>query len=236
MPSYYLDKGKWKEKITSIWSKDNSKWNDLVNRYHKVSGEWYPIYKYEWKIGAWSNCSKACESGTQTRTVDCYRSGKKIDNKSLCSKALKETPASTQVCNTQNCLTSITIYTSSDDDAWFIAQVKDDQSTVVHTPSSVIHLGEFTRNYTITLPYRLDYVYGGYIYYKTHIVNLYGGPIGSRVQVPNKGCGTITSNNPPKGRVSSAWINTSCWHGVYPNYSNIDVIYKIPVSTVAATF
>lgn len=47
-----------------------------------------------WSTTNWGPCSAACGGGTQSRTVSC--------STNICNPAL--TPASTNVCNTQNCI------------------------------------------------------------------------------------------------------------------------------------
>ena len=54
-----------------------------------------PCYTYGWQAGAWSDCSNACGSGTQTRSTGCYRSDGAQVSASYCSGGA---PASTQSC------------------------------------------------------------------------------------------------------------------------------------------
>lgn len=60
---------------------------------------------YSWKWSAWSTCSKTCGTGSQTRAVRCanvsYSSMPTVAD-SKCSGAK---PATSQVCNTQTCVT-----------------------------------------------------------------------------------------------------------------------------------
>ena len=233
MPSFYLDKGKWKEKTTSVWSKDNKKWNDLVNRYHKIDGKWYPIYKYEWKVGNWGSCSKVCDTGTQTRTVDCYRNGTKITNKSLCTKALNDTPISSQNCNTHSCLLNLPVQLSADDYCILLGQVDNNNYNNV-VVSNNTQIGNYWTSTSTTLNLNLNWSYNGYVYYKVKVVDLHGSVIGIRIQGPS-GCAEQVQGALIKGRASGSWnhgtwVNDDCWyHKSVRLYEQQEVILKIPV-------
>eukprot|EP00294_Goniomonas_avonlea_P013008 CAMPEP_0114556628 /NCGR_PEP_ID=MMETSP0114-20121206/9391_1 /TAXON_ID=31324 /ORGANISM="Goniomonas sp, Strain m" /LENGTH=668 /DNA_ID=CAMNT_0001741847 /DNA_START=24 /DNA_END=2030 /DNA_ORIENTATION=+ len=58
---------------------------------------------YKWTKTRWSECSKQCGSGTQTRTVACTGKGGEEATASLCKGTM---PKSTRVCNTQVCQTT----------------------------------------------------------------------------------------------------------------------------------
>ena len=61
-----------------------------------------PCATYTWKTGVWENCSVACNTGSQTRTVECMSSiGNVTVADSFCAAATK--PTSSQTCNTVAC-------------------------------------------------------------------------------------------------------------------------------------
>lgn len=60
---------------------------------------------YSWKLGEWSTCSKTCETGTQTRTVDCTDDESVVYPVSVCQSKLDgPVPTSQQSCNSQKCV------------------------------------------------------------------------------------------------------------------------------------
>ena len=52
----------------------------------------------QWKMGAWSSCSKSCGEGVQTRKVECWRK-QRVDE----SKCSESPPLSSRLCETQKC-------------------------------------------------------------------------------------------------------------------------------------
>lgn len=57
-----------------------------------------------WKIGEWTTCSKACGSGTQTRSVTCTNGLGADQPAATCTGSIGSAPATTQACNTVACL------------------------------------------------------------------------------------------------------------------------------------
>ena len=106
MPSYYKNKDIYKLKDTSVY--DSGTWNELINRYHKVSDTWYPIYTYTWNITPWTKCTVPCGGGTHTRKIQCLRNDGVVKSNEVCIKsglALLDTETSGK-CNTNDCSTS----------------------------------------------------------------------------------------------------------------------------------
>ncbi len=60
-----------------------------------------PSPTYAWHTGDYSNCSKACGGGAQTRTVACRRNDGKNVEDSHCASQPK--PESSRACNTHSC-------------------------------------------------------------------------------------------------------------------------------------
>ena len=59
---------------------------------------------FNFREGAWSECSKPCNSGTQTRTIECIKqSDSSVVADSECLKGTTPKPASVQACNLALC-------------------------------------------------------------------------------------------------------------------------------------
>ena len=92
------------------WIYTDTGFKDIKNYYIKLEdGSWKPVYSYAWVPGAWGACSASCGGGTQYRTVTCHRYPTDIIvNDKFCSDIVK--PTTSQVCNTQTCVTHIQIH------------------------------------------------------------------------------------------------------------------------------
>lgn len=88
--------------------KASGTWKHVQNIYTKVSGAWKPVYAYWFDVGGWGGCSASCGGGTQTRTVQCKRTGDVACDDSFCTRAGLAVPARSQACNTQGCTTCYT--------------------------------------------------------------------------------------------------------------------------------
>ena len=98
---------------TNKWNKCNhwvktaaNTWSSIPQIYVKTSdttNKWKPLYRYSWEVGAWGECSKACNTGTQTRSVRCKREDGKYFPDSFCTKLAGEKPITSQNCNSHSC-------------------------------------------------------------------------------------------------------------------------------------
>lgn len=94
--------------VSVYWS---GGWKQLVGIYVGVSGTWRATWTYWWATGAWGGCSRSCAGGTQTRTVTCMRNSGSLPD-AWCTKMAGAKPATSQVCNTQDCPTECNISNS----------------------------------------------------------------------------------------------------------------------------
>ena len=99
-------------KVSGAWKsvpyprvKVSGSWKSVQNIYTKVSGAWKPLYSYWFDVGEWGGCSASCGGGTQTRTVQCKRTGGVACSDDFCTRAGLTVPARSQACNTQGCTT-----------------------------------------------------------------------------------------------------------------------------------
>ena len=98
---------------TNKWNKCNhwvktaaNTWSSIPQIYVKTSdttNKWKPLYRYSWEVGAWVECSKACNTGTQTRSVRCKREDGQYFPDSFCTKLAGAKPATSQTCNAHSC-------------------------------------------------------------------------------------------------------------------------------------
>lgn len=112
MPIFTNLSGAWKD--TLIHVRVSNTWKQAPQAYIRINGTWMPLYDFSWKLGSWSECSAACDGGTQTRQVTCVREyigesnhgsdWMNVDDK-FCTNAGLAKPATSQDCNTQACVT-----------------------------------------------------------------------------------------------------------------------------------
>lgn len=105
MALFYKVNNTWKK--CDIHYKNSTGWKEVKNIYHKVGTTWKPIWNYFWETGAWGTCSAPCGGGTQTRISTCKRSDGFYKADSFCLDYSSK-PITSQVCNTQACLTVTT--------------------------------------------------------------------------------------------------------------------------------
>lgn len=87
--------------------KSDGSWATVPQIYVKTTAssgsKWKPLYKYSWEVGEWGECSKTCNTGTQTRTVKCKRDDGTYHDDSFCLQQVGEKPATSQECNSHSC-------------------------------------------------------------------------------------------------------------------------------------
>ena len=90
-------------KLAQINAKYGNNWRDTFQVYHKRNNQWKEVYSYQYIPSNWSECSKSCGGGIQTRTISCRRSDGIYKDNNYCRKYGLTLPPTTQQCNTHSC-------------------------------------------------------------------------------------------------------------------------------------